>query len=253
MKRSTSTLKQLARVSLSGKYGLPIGAYLIIGLLTILPSTLLAFLFDPSDLISVITHQLLINIISLLLSLIVAGYKFMMLNIVRGKEYHLSDLLYTFSHHPDRFLVLNLILMLAGILVSLPFDIMSYSASEYNGTMLTLAGILATSVVSIILNLFFGLANYLLLDNLDMGAIAALKESLRLMKGNKMRLFTIDISFIPLALLCIFTCYIGFLWLFPYMDATDIQFYMDVTGELDQREREKQESEILPENPWNTY
>lgn len=253
MKRSTSELKELARDALTGKYGLPIGAYLIVGLFTILPSTLLAFLLDPTDTVSLVTNQLLIFIVSLLLSLVTAGQKYMMLNLVRKKEYGLKDLFYAFSHHPDRFLALNFLLLLAGVLVSLPFDILSYSASEYDAALLSLASLMASSLISIFLTMFFGLGNYLLLDNLDMSAIEALKESARLMKGNKKRLIMIDLSFIPLTLLCCFTCYIGLLWLMPYIDATNVCFYMDVTGEIDRPADEIPEIETTSENPWSTY
>lgn len=96
--------------------------------------------------------------------------------------------------------------------------------------MLTL---LIQALVNLIVSTFFGLANYLLLDNPDMGAIAALKESLCLMKGNKGRYLYIQFSFLPLYLASVFTCYIGMLWLIPYMQTTMAYFYMDVAGELD--------------------
>ena len=95
------------------------------------------------------------------------------------------------------------------------------------------ASLVLTAVTSVAINLFFGLTDYLLLDDPELGAIDAMKASLHLMKGNKGRLLYINLSFIPLAVLCIFTCYVGFLWLIPYMQSTLTLFYMDVTGELD--------------------
>lgn len=80
---------------------------------------------------------------------------------------------------------------------------------------LSLVGMLIRSLVSIVLAAFFGLANYLLLDYPEMGAMQALKESLRLMKGNKGRYVHLYLSFLPLTIVCIFTCYIGILWLLP--------------------------------------
>ncbi len=128
---------------------------------------------------------------------------------------------------------MNFILLLVGILVSLPFDIPRYTSASWNAIILSMVGILVRSLVSIILAAFFGLANYLLLDYPEMGAIQAMKESLKLMKGNKGRYVHLYLSFLPLTIICIFTCYIGILWLLPYMQTTLAFFYMDITGELD--------------------
>ena len=62
----------------------------------------------------------------------------------------------------------------------------------------SLGGSMIVSLVGLILSLFFGLSNYLLLDNPQMGAIESMKISCRLMKGNKGRYFYISLSFLPL-------------------------------------------------------
>ena len=147
--------------------------------------------------------------------------------------YSLKDILYTFSHNPDHFIIVNFLMLLAGILVSLPFDLPNYTSTSMNAMMLSLVGILVRSLMNIILGAFFGLANYLLLDYPEMGAMEAMKESLRLMKGNKGRYLYLYLSFLPLTFVCTFTCYIGILWLLPYMQTTLAFFYMDITGELD--------------------
>ena len=48
------------------------------------------------------------------------------------------------------------------------------------------------------------------------------------MKGHKGRYFYISVSFLPLALLCLVTFGIGFLWLAPYMGMTFANFYVDL-------------------------
>ena len=52
--------------------------------------------------------------------------------------------------------------------------------------------------------------------------------SRRIMKGHRARLFYIQVSFLPLALLCMFTMGIGLLWLYPYMNSTLTHFYLDL-------------------------
>lgn len=233
MKRSSANLKALAREALSGRFGTPVLAYLIVGALTVTLSMITTGFLDVSNTMSLITSQLLLYVISLLLSLLMAGFKKLILNVNRRTNASVTDLFYVFTHNPDRFLIVNFLMLLAGVLAALPFDIPSFTDNSATALFLTLVGTLVRSVVNIILAAFFGLANYLLLDYPEMGAMDALKESLRLMKGNKGRYLYIYLSFIPLMLASMFSCYIGLLWLEPYMQSTLAFFYMDVTGELD--------------------
>lgn len=234
MKRSSSQLKALARSSLSGQWGLPIGASVLASLGVLIPGMLIAGLLDPYSTVSIITCQILIYVVSILVSLLQIGYTRLVLNMNRRQPYSLKDLIYPYTAHPDRFLAVNLILVTVGAVLSLPFTILSYQQTDLTSSMvMNMTGLLVESLVSIILSLFFGLANYLLLDNENMTAAQALRESCRLMKGNKGRYLYITFSFIPLALASIFTCYIGLLWLNPYISVTMSYFYMDVTGELD--------------------
>lgn len=87
--------------------------------------------------------------------------------------------------------------------------------------------------LSTVILLALALANTLMIDNDDLSAMEALRESSQLMKGNKGRLFYIDLSFLGLIFLSVFTCYIGMLWVYPYVIMTEAYFYLDVTGELD--------------------
>ena len=137
-----------------------------------------------------------------------------------------------------------------GIAFSLPLDVLSYRTSGIASLAYSLGGSMIVSLVGLILSLFFGLSNYLLLDNPQMGAIESMKISCRLMKGNKGRYFYISLSFLPLYIACIFTCYIGLLWLEPYMADTRAHFYMDITGELDAPS--PQEEPPVQEQPINS-
>ncbi len=56
--------------------------------------------------------------------------------------------------------------------------------------------------------------------------------SRRLMKGQKGRLFWLDLSFIGWHILAILTIGIGYLWLNPYISATKAAFYEDLQNNL---------------------
>ena len=55
------------------------------------------------------------------------------------------------------------------------------------------------------------------------------------MKGNIWRYVKLNLSFIPLILLSVFTFYIALFWIMPYMEMSVTAFYRDLNGELDHR------------------
>ena len=185
----------------NGNCEIAILAYLIITALTVVVSMLVTGFLDVTSMTSIITNQILLYMLSLLISLCNAGYSKLILSMNRKQPYTVGNLFYVFSHNPDRFLVVNLLLLVGQLILSLPLEILSYTST---GTAsLYLFPVCADSSgidVPPSWSTFFGLANYLLLDNPEIGAIDSLKESLRLMKGNKGRYFYIQFSFIPLNL-----------------------------------------------------
>ena len=82
----------------------------------------------------------------------------------------------------------------------------------------------------------YSMSFYALVDNPDMGAVDAMRESKNMMKGNKWRLFCLQLSFIGWEILCVFTCGIGYLWLAPYMGQAEAAFYHDVSRRAAVRE-----------------
>lgn len=82
----------------------------------------------------------------------------------------------------------------------------------------------------------YSMSFYALVDNPDMGVLDAMRESKNMMKGNKWRLFCLQLSFIGWEILCVFTCGIGYLWLAPYMGQAEAAFYHDVSRRAAVRE-----------------
>jgi len=70
---------------------------------------------------------------------------------------------------------------------------------------------------------------YILAENEDMSVIEAMKESARIMKGNKFRLFILSLSFIGWFILGVITLGIGFLWITPYYTITATNFYKEIS------------------------
>ena len=87
-------------------------------------------------------------------------------------------------------------------------------------------------VIDYILMLMFSQPFYILLDDPTKGVIQSMKESAQLMRGNKGRYFYILLSFIGWMLLGALSFGIGMLWVSAYLSATQVYFYMDITGGL---------------------
>lgn len=71
---------------------------------------------------------------------------------------------------------------------------------------------------------------FLLLDFPEKKIGGILKSSFRLIRGNRKRLFLLELSFIPLQLLAFLSFGVGSLWLSPYMHMTYTLFYIDLAN-----------------------
>ena len=65
-------------------------------------------------------------------------------------------------------------------------------------------------------------------ENPGIGALEAIDRSKKLMNGNKMKLFVLDLSFIGWMILGGFTFGLLYIWLTPYMSTAQTMFYNDI-------------------------
>ena len=76
----------------------------------------------------------------------------------------------------------------------------------------------------------YAMADYALCENPEMSARDALRESARMMKGNKWRLLCLRLSFLGWHILSLFTLGIGTVFLAPYTGQAEAVFYHHVSG-----------------------
>ena len=86
-------------------------------------------------------------------------------------------------------------------------------------------------VPGIIKALSYSMSNFILAENPDIKPSDAIKESKKLMDGNKLDLFMLNLSFIGWYILDIFTFGILSIWLSPYVYTTQAAFYEAVKNE----------------------
>lgn len=75
----------------------------------------------------------------------------------------------------------------------------------------------------------YSMTPYILAENMDLSVMEAITESKKLMKGNKFRLFCLEVSFIGWDILAVLTLNIGDLWVHPYREAAIAAFYREIT------------------------
>lgn len=91
------------------------------------------------------------------------------------------------------------------------------------------------SIPGVIATYRYAMIPYLLAEFPDLSVMDAMRESKRLMQGNKWRLFCLSFSFFGWVFVALLTLGIAFLWIEPYMQAANAAFYLEVTGRAELR------------------
>ncbi|MBI5585589.1 MAG: DUF975 family protein, partial [Deltaproteobacteria bacterium] len=158
---------------------------------------------------------------------LVLGVTLFFLGLSRGQDVQYSRLFDGFQRFVDA-LITYLLLVLLIFLWSL---------------LLVVPGIMAA--------LSYALTFFLMADRPELKGMDALKESRRLMKGNRWKLFCLFLRFIGWFLLGALTLGIGYLWVMPYLQTTAARFYDDVRGNgaADEEGGTKVRPAVLPRPP----
>lgn len=237
-------LKNLAKDKLQGKYGAAVlilflyslitnGATLFISLLSN-TTTATAYAMTDSQ-AAVIAVNVIFEIINLaaviILGILQAGVTLFYLNIACGQPYGTADLFYGFKRDSGKTLALSAATGLCNAVCLYPCQ---YCLSAYlnsRDVQMLYAALIAMALgfcVYVPVSLGLSQAFFLMLDYPDCSARETLALSFRVMKGKKGRLFYLQLSFIPMMLLCVLSFGIGFLWLNPYMQMTYTYFFLDI-------------------------
>lgn len=112
-------------------------------------------------------------------------------------------------------------LMVAGLLMKNALETVMF------GYFVMLLGFVVSAVV---VGLRYRLSYYFILDDPTCTARQSIRRSKEAMRGWKMELFTLDLSFLGWVLLGVATCGVLMIWVGPYMGATEANFYDALTG-----------------------
>lgn len=114
------------------------------------------------------------------------------------------------------------------------FDAVGFDTAIMGGLLafigLTFLGIVISLCISIPVSYTYSMAHMIMADYPGVGAIEALRLSRQLMRGNKFRLFCLDISFIGWILLGACACGLGGYVVTPYQYVARAAFYHEISG-----------------------
>lgn len=132
------------------------------------------------------------------------GFAVWFLNLIRGGDYSYSRLFDGYSDFGRIFM--------AQFLVGL----------------CTVIGSFLFIVPGVIIGLMYSQVSFILKDDEQISAVDAMKQSAAMMKGHKMELFMLTLSFIGWAILTCLTLGLGFFLLSPYWQTTMAHYYEDL-------------------------
>ena len=183
-----------AQESLKGKWGISIAACLIATIITILVSFIGGYLINE-DWGGNILFLLIVPPIGV-------GMALFFLNLYDGNKLEIRTIF-----NPFKEVWLNSVLAYFMMIVII-----------FIGSILFI-------IPGIIASLMFSQAFYIIAEDNKIDPYNALVKSKKMMEGNKWKLFKIILRILLLAIICILTLGIGFIWLAPYQNAVYAKFY----------------------------
>ncbi len=228
---SSAGLKSLAKGQLLGKYGTVVVAYALhIAAIFIIYSSAHT-LVNTATLPGMLIFYIVGVLISLLNGLFTYGETYLYLRIACNGNAKVSDLFYGFQSVPEAILKVQLPFAVVSLLCGLPALLVPYvNTDPGNPRLFLIYAVLltVTTILNVVFTLTFSQCYFLMLDFPQYSPKEILGQSRKIMKGNRGRLFYIELSFLPLFGLGLCTFGVAYLWILPYYQATKANFYLDL-------------------------
>ncbi|URZ04160.1 DUF975 family protein [Clostridium felsineum] len=261
--KNSSELRKMAREQLKGNWG---------------AAALLIFVFGIVSCVFMIPYVGPTIIRLIIGGALTLGFKSCFVKVARGEKFQIEDLFSGFKNFGSSLLLqllIGIFTFLWALIGIIPFIIIivmignntvydyNYGASVVGKMLLAYLLLIVLLIPAIIAAYRYSMAYYILNDHPEMGSYEAIVESKKMMKGNKLRLFILQLSFIGWNLLSLVPVIMSFTWtviaalsrqdgqiiagiifiiisyillgishLFirPYMETAAANFYLELTG-----------------------
>lgn len=226
-------LKLQARRALTGRYGMATS----ITCLYLTFRAIIALSLTGSFTNNVFLY-LLLEVLTILvafsLEIIRVGFVKSYLDLAYGAPVRVETLFFGFKRENfGRFKVAAMYFALLPSACMLPANLVTFVLPKESRTIFWVTEGILISVgffVNLYLQIVWSQAYFVGLDLADKKGQELIKLSSYLMQGKKVKYFGLQCSFIPLEILSIFTCGIGYFWIIPYMQTTYGTFYLNLAS-----------------------
>ncbi len=241
----SAVLRDNAKGFLNGKYGPAIGTTLIYAGLNAVVTNLVNQISTglsvvlvnagasgtAASVILIVLELLLSGVCTVSLSVLMVGLSYYYLKLGSGHMPAVSDIFYGYREDFARSFAasfyVNIILIVSFAPGMVAMGIYTNTRKVnylYTALILYIIGL----VVYIFFDISLKITYYILADFPEYTAKEAVIAAWKKMSGHRGRLFSLMVSFIPYYLLGVLSFGIGLLWLFPLMQESYVQFYLDL-------------------------
>ncbi|MCR5670866.1 MAG: DUF975 family protein [Butyrivibrio sp.] len=228
--RSSAELKAIAKEKSLGRYGTLIGANILIFAIQLFISGF-GGVSVSSGILLIIIGNIISLIINILVGILVSGKAYLYMNLLYSQNISLSDVFFGFRQNPQKAVIIQAVFALVDFLVTIPGQITLILYTMSPDPKLLICSMFALGIgliVEVLVYLTYSQSFFLLHDFPDKSAKELLSLSRRLMKGNKFRLFYLNVTFLPLYIFGVITLFIPLIWVSVYRYATTCAFYQDL-------------------------
>lgn len=257
--KRNSELKFLARMQTSQYMGILLGSIILNTFITFIAVNFVSSLIPTDTAIGTVVNYILVFVVQVATSVLNAGLALICMQSACGMPSSIGDLFAGYHEHTVKIIQISAVITVIETICMIPLNIASMQVlnmmdslnindlstmmrdnsidtyelmeiySVFYGTMMRFYLVmLICSLIACILTLPFFPAYYMVIDFPGWSTGTILKRCFDVMSGNKMRLFGLYMSFIPLYMLSMFTCGIALIWIVPYKHMTYANFYLDL-------------------------
>lgn len=239
---SNPEIRATARAKLAGKWGRAVLAFVIVAVISGIAGGVASFFGEAESKQVAPVFVVVVNLLVVLIQLpLQYGFQTFFLKLIRDQNppiQRLFDGFQMFWKAVAVQLLQNLLPFLWALVFFLPglglmclliylspTFLISYSQNPV-AYWAVLLGV--TAAIAVVVSFRYALAVYILHDNPDSRVMQVIRLSGKMMRGRKWKLFTLYLSFVGWAILCLLTLGIGYLFLVPYVQASVAAFYEDL-------------------------
>lgn len=225
-------LKQQARELLTDHHGFFALVTFLLAVLDLGLARIPRYAFPATEgLLNTILYWASFILISVVSYLILAGAMRIYLCLCRQRPCFLKDLLFAFSNRPEQVAVYAVLqFVLQNIAFNLNLQLISrlWNADSFDSIGLYAFICPLVSLLLLIIHLGLSMVLFIYCDAPYKNAGQLIKESWQIMRGNKLRLFGLRLSFLGILILGILSFGIGFLFIRPYIYVAEGLFYLNL-------------------------